>query len=189
MEKRQRPGTKAAPETEKSKETKNRARKLSEYGKQLEEKQKLKNMYGLRERQFRRFFDIAVKSKGAPGENLLSLLERRLDNTLHKLKLANTRTQARQVIVHGHVLVNGKKVYSPSFLVSVNDLISLAPNVANKSGFLAAVVDKRLNIGVKVPDWLELMKKEREGRVLRMPVRADIAVPIEEHLIVELYSK
>ncbi len=189
MEKRQRPGTKSAAETEKSKETKNRARKLSEYGKQLEEKQKLKNMYGLRERQFRRFFDIAVKSKGAPGENLLSLLERRLDNTLYKLKLANTRTQARQVIVHGHVLVNGKKVYSPSFLVSVNDLISLAPNVANKSAFLAAVVDKRLNIGVKVPDWLELMKKEREGRVLRMPVRADITAPVEEHLIVELYSK
>lgn len=191
MEKRQqKPGAKTTTaDTEKGKENKNRARKVSEYGKQLEEKQKVKNMYGLRERQFKRFFAVAVKSKGAPGENLLSLLERRLDNTLYKLKLATTRTQARQVIVHGHILVNGKKVYSPSFLVSVNDVISLAPNVASKSAFLETVVDKRLNIGVKVPDWLELMKKEREGRVLRMPVRADITVPIEEHLIVELYSK
>lgn len=191
IEKKQRPGTKprVEPDKEKGKETKARTRKLSEYGKQLQEKQKLKNMYGLRERQFKRFFTIAVRSKGAPGENLLSLLERRLDNTLHRLKLATTRRQARQIIVHGHILVNGKKVYSPSFLVSVNDLISLASNVANKNQFLETVIDKRLNMGVKVPDWLELMKKERQGRVLRMPVRADVTVPVEEHLIVELYSK
>lgn len=191
IEKKQRPGTKpkVEPGKEKNKEGKVRTRKLSEYGKQLEEKQKLKGMYGLRERQFRRFFSIAVRSQGAPGENLLSLLERRLDNALYKLKLATTRRQARQIIVHGHILVNGKKVYSPSFLVSVNDLISLAPNVANKNTFVETVVDKRLNMGVKVPDWLELMKKERQGRVLRMPVRSDITAPVEEHLIVELYSK
>lgn len=189
IEKKQRAAAKPKAETDKTKDNKSRARKTSEYGKQLEEKQKLKEMYGLRERQFKRFFTIAVRSKGAPGDNLLSLLERRLDNTLYRLKLANTRTQARQIIVHGHILVNGKKVYSPSFLVSVNDLISLAPNVASKSLFVEMVVDKRLNMGVKVPDWLELMKKEREGRVLRMPVRSDVTVPIEEHLIVELYSK
>ncbi len=188
MERRERTGTKTTG-TDKRKETKRRTRKLSEYGKQLEEKQKVKEMYGVREKQFRRFFRLAVHSKGAPGDNLLSLLERRLDNTLYKLKLATSRAQARQLIVHGHILVNGKKVYSPSYLVSVDDFISLAPNVFDKKQFLETVVDKRLNIGVKVPGWLELMKKEREGRVLRMPVRSDITVPIEEHLIVELYSK
>ncbi len=167
-----------------------RPRKLSEYGKQLEEKQKVKQMYGLREKQFRRFFTIAVQRReGAPGENLLSLLERRLDNTLYRLKMATSRTQARQIIVHGHVLVNGKKVHSPSFLVSVNDKISLPENVLNKKAFLEQVIDKRLKIGIKVPEWLELDEKERVGRVLRYPIRSDIRAPIEEHLIVELYSK
>jgi small subunit ribosomal protein S4 len=194
MEKKSRPGaarTGGAPAKEKTgKEApaKN-TRKLSEYGKQSAEKQKLKEMYGMREKQFRRFFGLAVRSQGAPGANLLSLLERRLDNTLFKLKLATTREQARQVIVHGHVLVDGKKVYSPSYLVSINEVISFAPNVTEKKTFLEQVVDKRLNIGVKVPEWLELMKTDRKGRVLRLPVRDDIQVPIEEHLIVELYSK
>ncbi|HBR71142.1 TPA: 30S ribosomal protein S4 [Candidatus Dependentiae bacterium] len=166
-----------------------RMKKLSEYGKQLLEKQKVKEMYGMRERQFKRFFEVATKSEGAPGENLLNLLERRLDNVLYRLKLANTRCQARQVIVHGHVLVNGKKVYAPSYWVSVGEEISLAPNVLEKGKFLEQVVDKRLNIGVKVPEWLELVKKDRKGNVLRLPVRADIQAPIEEYLIVELYSK
>jgi len=165
-------------------------RKLSEYGKQLQEKQKVKEMYGLRERQFKRFFAVASKQRdGGPGENLLTLLERRLDNTVYKLKMATTRTQARQVITHGHVLVNGKKVYSPSFLVSPLDTISLSQRVEKMETFLKDVVDKRMKIGIKVPDWLELDKKDRVGRVLRVPVRADIQVPIQEHLIVELYSK
>lgn len=166
------------------------ARKLSEYGKQLKEKQKIKEMYGLREKQFRRFFAIALRSRiGVPGENLLSMLERRLDNALFRLKMATSRTQARQIIVHGHILVNGRKVYSPSYLVEVDDVISLAPNVANKQAFLEQVIDKRLNIGIKVPEWLELNKEDRNGRILRYPVRSDITVPMEEHLIVELYSK
>lgn len=166
------------------------ARKQSEYGKQLSEKQKVKEMYGLREKQFKRFFGIAIKSReGVPGENLLSLLERRLDNTVYRLKLATTRTQARQMITHGHVLVNGRKVYSPSFLVAVNNEVSLDPKTLEKKMFLEQVVDKRLNIGIKVPEWLELNKNDRKGRVLRNPVRSDIQVPIEEHLIVELYSK
>lgn len=170
--------------------TTKRSRKLSEYGKQLQEKQKVKEMYGLRERQFKRFFQIASTSRvGMPGENLLSLLERRLDNTVYRLKLATSRTQARQLIVHGHILVNGQKVYSPSYLLSINEEISLAPNVLEKTAFLEQVIDKRLNIGIKVPEWLELNKKERKGRVLRMPVRSDIQAPIEEYLIVELYSK
>jgi len=172
-----------------SKKENRRGRKLSEYGKQLEEKQKVKRMYGVLEKQFRRFFKAAVKDEGATGEILLSKLERRLDNVLYRLKLATTRRQARQIIVHGHVLVNAKKVYSPSFQVSVGDEISLASNVLDKKVFLEQVVDKRLNIGIKVPEWLELDKSSRKGRVLRFPVRTDIQAPIEEHLIVELYSK
>ncbi|MDR3550191.1 MAG: 30S ribosomal protein S4 [Candidatus Babeliales bacterium] len=165
-------------------------RKLSEYGKQLAEKQKVKGMYGVRERQFRRFFSIASQSReGATGENLLSLLERRLDNTVYRLKMATTRVQARQIIVHGHVKINGQRVSSPSSLVCVNDLVTLADNVVNKKMFLEQVIDKRLKMAIKVPEWLELDKNERSGRILRNPARADIQVPIEEHLIVELYSK
>ncbi len=167
-----------------------RQRKLSEYGKQLQEKQKVKEMYGMREKQFHRFFSNALKQQqGAPGENLLSLLERRLDNVIYRLKLSVTRRQARQIIAHGHVLVNGGRVYSPSFLVQVGDVVSLADNVVEKAKFVEQVIDKRLNIGIKVPEWLELNKKDRKGQVLRYPVRADIQVPIEEHLIVEMYSK
>ncbi len=168
----------------------NRAsKKLSEYGKQLLEKQKVKEIYGVREKQFRRFFTEAVRMTGAPGENLLSLLERRIDNVLYRLKMAVTRRQARQVIVHGHVLVNGRHVYSPSYLVKQGDEIALVANIANKEKFLEQVIDKRLNIGIKVPEWLELNKKDRKGQVLRMPARVDIQAPVEEHLIVELYSK
>ena len=191
MKPRKSPGS---TEQSSKKETKTRkearrGRKLSEYGKQLEEKQKVKRMYGVLEKQFRRFFRNAVQLKGATGEILLSLLERRLDNVLYRLKLATTRRQARQIIVHGHVLVNGKKVYSPSFLVSIDDEISLAPNVLDKKVFVEQVIDKRLNIGIKVPEWLELDKGNRKGHVLRLPVRSDVQAPIEEHLIVELYSK
>lgn len=164
-------------------------RKLSEYGKQLQEKQKVKQLYGMREKQFRFFFKKAIQTKGATGDNLLSFLERRLDNTLYRLKMSVSRAQARQVIVHGHVMVNGHPVTSPSYLVDVNDVVSLAANVASKSMFLEQVIEKRLSIGIKVPDWLELSKEKRSGKVLRMPVRSDIQVPIEEHLIVELYSK
>lgn len=166
-----------------------RMRKLSEYGRQLEEKQKVKELYGVRERQFKRFFDIATRSQAATGESLLSLLERRLDNVVFRLKLATTRQQARQVIVHGHIFVNDRKVYSPSFLVNIDDVITLAPQVASKAVFLETVVDKRLNTNIKVPEWIELDKKDRKGRILRLPVRTDIQTPIEEHLIVELYSK
>ncbi len=171
------------------KTTKRPMKKMSEYGKQLYEKQKVRRMYGLRERQFKRFFGLAVRTKGAPGENLLSLLERRLDNTLYRLKMATSRAQARQVVVHGHIRVNDKKVYSPSYLVSVNDEISLHENVLEKKQFLEQVIEKRLKMGIKVPEWLELDKTARRGRVLRNPVRTDIQVPIEDHLIVELYSK
>ncbi len=166
-----------------------RQKKMSEYGKQLQEKQKVKEMYGVLEKQFRRFFGIAMRQQTAPGAALLSLLERRLDNVMYRLKMSVTRLQARQIIVHGHVKVNGKKVSSPSFLVSVNDVITLSDAAVKKEKFLESVVDKRLNIAIKVPEWLELDKQTRKGVVLRLPVRSDIQAPIEEHLIVELYSK
>jgi small subunit ribosomal protein S4 len=166
-----------------------RQRKMSEYGRQLAEKQKVKELYGLRERQFRRFFGIAAKSERASGRILLSMLERRLDNVLYRLKLASTRPQSRQMIVHGHVLLNGRKVYSPSYQVNVDDVVEIAPISAKKDNFVSQVVDKRLSKAAKVPEWLELDKNARKGKVLRYPVREDIQTPIEETLIVELYSK
>lgn len=166
-----------------------RQKKQSEYGKQLHEKQKVKNMYGMQEKQFRRFFAIATKQQGATGSNLLSLLERRLDNVMYRLKMSMTRRQARQVIAHGHVAVNGVRVYTPSLLVSQSDVITLQHATLKKENFLQNVIDKRLNIGIKVPEWLELDKDSRKGTVLRLPTRTDIQAPIEEHLIVELYSK
>ena len=164
-------------------------KKLSEYGKQLQEKQKVKLMYGVLERQFRRFFENAVKQRGVTGETLLSMLERRLDNVVFRLKMAISRVQARQMIVHGHINVNGKRVDSPSFLVNVDDAIALTASTLNNQTFIENVVDKRMNMGIKVPDWLELQKKERKGIILRLPIRSDISIPVQEHLIVELYSK
>jgi|SRR5579863_2183599 len=164
-------------------------RKLSEYGKQLYEKQRVKDMYGMRERQFRRFFEKAVRSEGASGENLMSLLERRLDNTVYRLKMATTRLQARKMIAHGHVLVNNSRVSAPSYLVSLNDVITLDERSQSKTGFMEQVVDKKMKTAIKVPEWLELNKQERKGIVLRYPAIADIQVPIGVHLIVEFYSK
>lgn len=164
-------------------------KRTSEYGRQLNEKQKLKEMYGMREKQFRRFYQEASRMHGVPGENLLSLLERRLDSVVYRLKLAVTCSQARQMIVHGHVMVNGKRVTSPSYFVSIGDNVNLHQTALNNAEFLAQVVDKRLNIAIKVPEWLELSKQSRSGKVLRYPVRTDIQFPVEEHLIVALYSK
>lgn len=164
-------------------------KKTSEYGKQLKEKQKVKIMYGVLERQFLRFFEIASKHKGATGENLLSLLERRLDNVLFRLKMAFSRVQARQLITHGHINVNGKRVKSPSYLVKEGDVITLSETTLKNKTFVESTIDKRMNIGIKVPEWLELEKGDRKGVVLRLPIRTDVVVPIEEHLIVELYSK
>lgn len=164
-------------------------KRTSAYGRQLEEKQKVKQAYGLREKQFRNVFEKANRMEGTPGENLLCLLERRLDNVVYRLKLAVTAQQARQMIVHGHVLINGQKVTSPSCLVYIGDVVSLKSSSLQKEKFLETVVDKRLNIAIKVPEWLELIKQSRTGKVLRYPVRSDIQMPIEEYLIVELYSR
>jgi small subunit ribosomal protein S4 len=164
-------------------------KRTSAYGRQLAEKQKVKRMYGMRERQFSRFYDEAVAMPGVPSENLLSLLERRLDNVVYRLKMATSCAQARQMIVHGHIMVNGTKVTIPSYRVEIEDVISLHPSVANKAEFLAQVIDKRMNIAIKVPEWLELVKQTRSGKVLRNPARTDIQYQVEEHMIVELYSK
>ncbi len=172
-----------------AKTTKRPRKKLSEYGRQLQEKQRIKRMYGMREKQFYNFFKRGVRMEGAPGENLLSLLERRIDNVLYRLKMSVNRSQARQVIVHGHVRVNGRVVQAPSFSVSPGDIISLRPQVESKEAFLAQVIDKRLKLSIRVPEWLQLDVDERMGRVLRVPERADVQIPVEEHLIVELYSK
>lgn len=171
------------------KESSKRSRKTTAYGRQLQEKQKVKFAYGMRERQFERFFKMATRSKEATGEKLLSLLERRLDNVVYRLKLAATRRQARQIVVHGHIYVNGKKVHSPSYLVEINDVVALSPLAGAKAGLLSEVVDKRLSTQIKVPDWLESNKDERKGKVIRHPVRADIQLQVNENAIVELYSK
>lgn len=169
--------------------TKQRMRKQTEYGKQLSEKQRVKETYGMRERQFRRFFGIATRSEEATGEMLLSLLERRLDNVVYRLRMSQTRRQARQIIVHGHILVNGVKVSSPSYLIKVGDEVRVAPGSLGKEVFVKQVIEKRAAAQVKVPEWLEHDRKENRGKVLRLPVRADIQMQVNENSIVELYSK
>jgi small subunit ribosomal protein S4 len=162
---------------------------LSEYGKQLQEKQKVKLMYGVRESQFRRFFDLALREPGITGENLLSFLERRLDNVIYRLRMAISRIQARQMVVHGHITINGKRVASPSYVVRPGDVIALTGTTLKNTTFVENFIDKRMSVGAKIPEWLELQKKDRKGIVQRVPVRSDISAPIAEHLIVELYSK
>lgn len=159
-------------------------KKLTNYGMQLREKQKLKRYYGVLERQFVRYYEEAERMKGITGENLLQLLERRLDNVVYRLGFAASRQQARQLVSHGHIEVNGKKVDIPSFLVKPGDVIS----VREKSRSME-LIKNNLEVSRNVPDWLELNKDAFEGRVVSLPRREHIDLPIQEHLIVELYSK
>jgi len=163
-----------------------RGRKISDYGIQLREKQKVKRMYGLSEKQFHLFFERAERHRGITGTNLLVLLERRLDNVVYRLGFANSRAQGRQFVLHNHFMVNGKKVNIPSFLVKVGDSIELK----EKSKKISAVADS-LEAVVRrgIPQWLELEKEKSKGIVNGFPVREDITMPIQEQLIVELYSK
>ncbi len=165
-------------------------KRSSEYKRQLVEKQKLKKkVYNLREKQFRRFFDLAVADKsGETGDNLLVYLERRLDNIVYRLKMALSRKHARQMIVHGHFLLNGKPVKSPSLIVKAGDVISLVEKTKQASTF-KAIFEKRMNSGVKTPDWLELSPADGRGVILKLPSRVDIPTKSETSLIVELYSK
>jgi len=162
-------------------------KKQSDYAMQLNEKQKVKFVYGVLEKQFHSYYEKAVKAPGKTGEELLVFLERRLDNVVYRLGFAMTRRQARQAVTHGHFLVNGKRVNIPSYLISVGDVIE----VCEKSR--ASVMFKRLTgedaIIINSPSWLDRDKNALKGKVLRMPAREDIDIPVEERLIVELYSK
>jgi small subunit ribosomal protein S4 len=163
-----------------------RGRKISDYGIQLREKQKVKRMYGLSEKQFHLFFERAEAQRGVTGTNLLVLLERRLDNVVYRLGFANSRTQGRQFVLHNHFLVNGKKVNIPSFLVRQGDSIE----VKEKSKKIAAISDSvEAVVRRGIPQWLELEKEKHRGVVTGFPVREDLTMPIQEQLVVELYSK
>ena len=161
-------------------------RKKSEYGIQLTEKQKAKFIYGLLEKQFRGYYDRDKKMEGITGENLLILLERRIDNVVFRLGLANTRRQARQIVRHGHIAVNGKRLDIPSALVKAGDVISVMEGSRSKEYFKGMA---ETLAGKTVPAWLIQDAENLGGKVDRYPTREEIDVPIEEHLIVELYSK
>jgi len=163
-----------------------RRTKLSDYGLQLREKQKVKRIYGVMEKQFRGYFEKAERQRGVTGTNLLVFLERRLDNIVYRLGFANSRSQARQLVRHNYVMVNGAKVNLPSFLVKKGDTIQVT-----QKGKDLPIIRDALEAAARrgCPPWLELEKEEAKGRVVMFPGREDITMPIQEHLIVELYSK
>ena len=160
--------------------------KLSEYGTQLREKQKTKSFYGVGEKQFRKYFEMAANKKGITGENLLQLLESRLDNVIYRLGYGSSRAQARQLVNHGHFDVNGKKVDIASYLVKPGDVISVREIKKD-----TAIINENAeaNSARPVPAWLERNIEDLSGKVIRLSSREDVDIAIEEHLIVELYSK
>lgn len=161
-------------------------KKMSEYGVQLREKQKARRFYGVLESQFRKYFEMAVKRKGITGENLLQILESRLDNVVYRLGLATSRPEARQLVRHGHFAVNGKKANIPSILLSPGDVVTVRERF-RKSDKVKSIIDIA---GDKViPEWLEFDSENLTGKVVKLPAREEIDLPIREHLIVELYSK
>ena len=156
------------------------------YGSQLREKQKVKRTYGVLENQFRRYFAAAERQRGITGETLLQLLERRLDNVVYRLGLATSRPQARQLVRHGHVRVNGKRADIPSFSLKAGDAVSVRQRSAKKPAILYAMEEVK---GRGIPDWLEFDASTLTGRVAALPTREQINLPVQEQLIVELYSK
>lgn len=163
-----------------------RGKKFSDYGVQLREKQKTKRLYGLSEKQFRLFFERAERQKNITGTNLLVMLERRIDNVVYRLGFVSSRSQGRHFVKHNHFKVNGKKINIPSYMIKIGDVLELnetSRNVKAISDSLDAVARRG------VPQWLELEKENFKGRVKSFPVREDITMPIQEQLIVELYSK
>ena len=162
-------------------------RKQSEYATQLQEKQKVKFVYGILEKQFHSYYEKAMRMPGKTGENLLVLVERRLDNAVYRLGFAMTRREARQLVNHGHFTVNGRKVNIPSYLVKVGDVIEVRESSRSSVKFKRFVGEDA--IIVNVPQWLEKEKNSLKGTITKLPAREDIDLPIEEHLIVELYSK
>ena len=163
-------------------------KKKSEYALQLQEKQKVKFVYGIMEKQFRMYYEKAARSQGKTGEELLVLIERRLDNVAYRLGFASTRRQARQLVSHAHFTVNGRKVNIPSYLLKPGDVVEVRDS-SRSSAIFKRLVGEDAPV-VLVPQWLEREKNALKGTVTRLPVREDINdMPIEEHLIVELYSK
>ena len=160
--------------------------KFSEYSIQLREKQKLRRIYGILEGQFRRYFQMADRAKGVTGETLLQLLERRMDNMVYRMGFATSRSEARQLVRHGHFSVNGRKVNVPSFLVKVGDVVAVTER-SRKVVRIQEALDLAQRRGV--PDWLEVSLEAFTGRVKAIPARADLTMPINEKLVVELYSK
>lgn len=161
-------------------------KKLSEYGTQLREKQKTKSFYGVGEKQFRRYFAMAESKKGITGELLLQILESRLDNVVYRLGYGSSRRQARMMITHGQFEVNGQKVDIPSYLVKAGDVISVR-EIRKDNKTIKENVE--VNSARPVPEWLEKDEKNLSGKVVRLASREDVDIPVEEHLIVELYSK
>ena len=162
-----------------------RRKKVSEYGAQLKEKQKVKFVYGILEKQFNRYFERAASMKGITGDNMLQLLELRLDNVVYRLGLAKTRRMARQVVGHGHIRVNGKKVDIPSYSVTVGDVITLRPASAEKEMFKSL----REGTSVLTPKWLTFDAQNLTGTVNALPAREDIDLQVQENMIVEFYSR
>ncbi len=163
-----------------------RRAKKSEYALQMTEKQKVKFVYGILEKQFRMYFDKAERMTGNTGENLLSLVERRLDNVVYRLGFASTRREARQLVNHGHYTVNGKRVNIPSYMVSNGDVIAVCEKSASNTRFKML---KEADAFVAAPKWLERDKNNLQGKVIAMPARDDIDFEVAENLIVELYSR
>ena len=161
-------------------------KKLSEYGTQLREKQKTKSFYGVGEKQFRKYFVMASNKKGITGENLLQILESRLDNVVYRLGFGTSRAQARQLVNHGQFDVNGKKVDIPSYLVKAGDVISVRESKKENKTIKA---NMEANSARPVPTWLERDAEKLSGKVIKLASREDVDIPVEEHLIVELYSK
>lgn len=161
-------------------------KRVKEYGLQLREKQKAKRYYGILEKQFKTYFVKADRNPGQTGENLLTTIERRLDNVVYRMGMAESRREARQLVLHGHFRVNGKKVDIPSFIVSKGDVITLKDS-SRKSEKIKMLIE---NISARqVPAWLDVDKENVQATVAALPTRADVDFPFEEHLIVELYSK
>lgn len=161
-------------------------KKMSEYGIQLREKQKVRRIYGILEKQFRAYFRESERQKGVTGENLLRLLELRLDNVVYRMGFGESRAEARQLVGHGHFMVNGKKVDIPSYQVGLNDLIAVKPGSKSTDKFKELAEDAA---GKTAPQWLSVNSEMMEARIVALPAREDIDLPIEEHLIVELYSR
>ncbi len=165
---------------------KTRIRKLSTYGVRLREKQKLRKYYGLLEKQFKNLFKKAEKKKGVTGENFLELLERRLDNIVYRFGITKSRAHARQLVLHSHILVNGKKVNIPSYQLDINDVIE----IKKKSGNIENIKEiKEGKIEVSIPSWLEFDFENLKGKIIKFPSKEELNLPVEEKLVVEYYSR